>query len=62
MMNNDTLVRPGAGDDLAVATATLAAAGIAAVTVARCPDPTCPSCEPVDRDRRRHGDSALVAA
>jgi hypothetical protein len=62
MKSNDTLPRPGAGDDLAVATATLAAAGIAAVAVPRCPDPACSSCEPVDRDPRRHGDSDLVAA
>jgi hypothetical protein len=62
MMNNETLPGPGAADDLAVATATLVAAGIGAVAVARCPDPTCPSCQPVDRDQRRHGDSGLVAA
>ncbi len=62
MMNTDTLDRVDAIDPIAVATATLAAAGIAAVAVAGCPDPTCPSCGPVDQGERRHGDGDRVAA
>ena len=63
MMNTDTVTtRPGAIDHLDVAGATLAAAGIAAVAVSGCPDPTCPSCAPAARDGRRPGDDALVAA
>ena len=62
MMNTDTLDRLEAIDHIAVAKATLAAAGIAAVAVAGCPDPTCPSCGPVDQGERRHGDGDRVAA
>jgi hypothetical protein len=63
MMNTDTpTIGRGAIDHLAVAAATLAAAGIVAVAVSGCPDPTCRSCAPVARERRRPGDDALFAA